>query len=298
VVVPKLLVSTMASGDTRPYVGTSDVALLYSVVDIAGLNQLSERILANAAAAIAGMAHAAAGFRSSLPPRPVVAATMYGVTTPCVDAAREWLEARGFEVLAFHATGSGGRAMESLVRSGFISAVLDVTTTELTDELVGGVLTAGPDRLEAAGALGLPQVVSLGATEMGTFGPPDSVPERYRGRHLYRHNESVTLMRITAEESTALGRLVAQKLNAASGPVSVFIPSAGFSALSVRGGPFRDAEADAALIDALKSELRADIEVVELATDINDPAFAVAMARRLEQLHGVARSSRPAVSLG
>jgi uncharacterized protein (UPF0261 family) len=278
-------------------VGTSDVTLMYSVVDIAGLNQVSERILANAAAAIAGMARAAVDFRSSLPPRPVVAATMYGVTTPCVDAARDWLERRGFEVLVFHATGSGGQAMEGLIRSGFVSAVLDVTTTELTDELVGGVFTAGPDRLEAAGALGLPQVVSVGAMEMGTFGSPDTVPERYRERNLYRHNEHITLMRVSAAESATLGRLLARKLNASVGLVVVFIPIGGFSALSVEGGPFHDPEADAALIGALRAELRADIEVMELATDINDPAFAVAMARRLEQLHGGAEARR-AVSPG
>lgn len=186
--------------------------------------------------------------------------------------------------------------MESLVRSGFVSAVLDVTTTELTDELVGGVFSAGPDRLEAAGALGLPQVVSVGATEMGTFGPPETVPARYRGRSLYRHNEHITLMRVTAEESAALGRLMARKLNAARGPVSVFVPTGGFSALSVDGGPFHDPAADAALIKTLRTGLRADIEVVEMATDINDPAFAVAMARRLEELHGADRPGRPGVN--
>jgi uncharacterized protein (UPF0261 family) len=279
--VPKLLVSTMASGDTRPYVGTSDIALMYSVVDIAGLNQLSERILANAAAAIAGMARAAVGFRTSLPARPVVAATMYGVTTPCVEAAREWLEAHGYEVLVFHATGSGGRAMESLIRSGFISGVLDVTTSELTDEVVGGVFSAGPERMDAAAAAGIPQVVSLGAAEMGTFGPPDTVPAGYRDRLLYRHNDSITLMRISAAEAARLGRYIAAKLARASGPVTLFIPRGGLSSLSVPGAVFHDPLADAALFDALRGALDPRIEVVEMDTHINDPAFAQAMAARL-----------------
>jgi uncharacterized protein (UPF0261 family) len=282
--VPKLLVSTMASGDTRPYIGTSDIALMYSVVDIAGLNQFSERILANAAAAIAGMARTAAGFQSMLPARPVVAASMYGVTTPCVDTAREWLEAHGYEVLVFHATGSGGRAMESLIRSGFISGVLDVTTSELTDEVVGGVFSAGPERLDAAAAAGLPQVVSLGAAEMGTFGPPDSVPTRYRDRLLYRHNDSITLMRISTEEAASLGRSMAAKLNRASGPVTVFIPRGGLSSLSVPGAAFHDPLSDAALFASLREALDARIDVVTMDTHINDPAFAEAMAGCLHEL--------------
>ncbi len=223
--VPKLLVSTMASGDTRPYVGTSDIAMLYSVVDIAGINRISERILGNAAAAIAGMARASATFESGIEAKPLIGATMFGVTTPCVTVAREILEARGYEVLVFHATGSGGRAMEALVRARFITGVLDITTTELADELVGGVLSAGPDRLEAAGALGVPQVVSLGALDMANFGPLDTVPERFRDRNLYVHNETVTLMRTTEAECAELGRIIARKLNAASGPLTVFIPT-------------------------------------------------------------------------
>ena len=279
--VPKLLVSTMASGDTSPYVGTSDVAMLHSVVDIVGLNQLSERILANAAGGIAGMAQAAAGFRSALPSRPVVAATMYGVTTSCVQTARAWLEDRGYEVLVFHATGSGGRAMEQLVRSGFISGVLDVTTSELTDEVVGGTFTAGPERLDAAAVAGTPQVVSLGAAEIATFGPPETVPPAFSERPLYRHNEAITLMRISAEESARLGRYIATKLNAATGPLSVFIPAGGLSSLSVPGAVFADEAADAALFEALKDGLRQDIEVIEQPADVNDPAFALAMAERL-----------------
>lgn len=282
--VPKLLVSTMASGDTRPYVETTDLTMMYSVVDLAGINRLSERILANAAAAACGMARAAAGFASALPPRTIVGATMFGVTTPCVATARQWLEGHGCEVLVFHATGSGGRAMERLISSGFIGGVLDVTTTELVDEVVGGVLSAGPDRLEAAGACALPQVVSVGATDMCNFGPLESVPPAFRGRNLVVHNAAVTLMRTTPDECRAVGRVMATKLNRAIGPVAVFLPLAGVSALSVPGGPFHDPDADGALVDALRAGLRADIEVVELATDINDPGVARAMATRLLEM--------------
>ena len=283
--VPKLLVSTMASGDTRPYVGTSDIAMLYSVVDFAGINGLSERILANAAAAIAGMARASATFVSRIEARPLIGATMFGVTTPCVTEAREVLEARGYEVLVFHATGAGGRAMEALMRAGFITGALDVTTTEVADELVGGVLSAGPDRLEAAGALGLPQVVSLGALDMVNFGPLDTVPVAFRGRNLYEHNATVTLMRTTEAECAELGRIIARKLNAATGPVALFIPTGGVSMIDAPGGPFHDPAADAALVRELKAGLRPGVEVVEMATHINDPAFARAMAERLDELY-------------
>jgi uncharacterized protein (UPF0261 family) len=287
--VPKLLVSTMAAGDTRPYVGTVDIALLYPVVDIAGLNRLSERILANAAAAIVGMAGlddpgGAGGTGDDA--LPLVGATMFGVTTPCVTLAREWLESRGYEVLVFHATGTGGRAMEGLIKAGFIGAVLDVTTTELADELVGGVLSAGPDRLTAAGARGIPQVVSLGALDMVNFGPPDTIPARFRDRTFYRHNPSVTLMRTTAEECAQLGRILATKLDAAAGPTVVFVPRGGVSAIDVPGGPFHDPAADAALIDALTESLSPTIEVVAMDVDINDPAFATAMAERLDAMVG------------
>ena len=283
--VPKLLVSTMASGDTRPYVGTSDVAMMYSVVDIAGINGISEKILANAAAAIAGMAAAAEAFRPTTSSRPLIGATMFGVTTPCVTAARELLEAKGYEVLVFHATGAGGRSMEALMEAGFITGVLDITTTELADELVGGVLSAGPERLEMAGRLGLPQVVSLGALDMVNFGPMDTVPAQFRDRNLYVHNATVTLMRTTEGECAELGRIIARKLNAATGPLAVFIPLGGVSMIDVPGAPFHDAAADAALIRELKAGLRPEVEVVEMATDINDPAFARAMAERLDELY-------------
>lgn len=281
--VPKLLVSTMASGDTRPYVGTSDITMMYSVVDIAGLNGISERILGNAAGAIAGMATAATSFTHRASERPLIGATMFGVTTPCVTAARERLEELGYEVLVFHATGAGGRSMEALMQGGFITGVLDVTTTELADELVGGVLSAGPDRLEMAGSLGLPQVVSLGALDMVNFGPLDTVPPKFRDRNLYVHNATVTLMRTTEAECAQLGRTIARKLNAARGPLTIFIPLGGVSMIDVPDAPFYDAAADAALIGELKTGLRPGIEMVEMATPINDPAFARAMADRLDE---------------
>lgn len=282
--VPKLMVSTLASGDTRPYVGASDVAMLYPVVDIAGINRISERILTNAAAAIAGMARAYETFEPAVEARPLVAATMFGVTTPCVTEARKYLEERGYEVLVFHATGTGGQAMESLAKAGFLAGVLDVTTTELADELVGGVLSAGPHRLEAAGDVGIPQVVSLGALDMVNFGPIETVPERFRDRRLYKHNPTVTLMRTTPGECAELGRILAEKLNRARGPVAVFVPLRGVSAISTAGGPFYDPEADRALIEHLKAHLRPDIELHEWDTDINDPSFARAMAARLDEL--------------
>jgi uncharacterized protein (UPF0261 family) len=279
--VPKLIVSTMASGDTRPYVGATDVTMTYSVVDIAGLNAVSSRVLANAAAAMAGMV------MSERPPvvggKPLVGATMFGVTTPCVTAAREHLEQLGYEVLVFHATGTGGQSMEALMRSGFITAALDITTTELADDLVGGVLSAGPDRLEAAGELGLPQVVSLGGLDMVNFGPMESVPVEFRDRLLYKHNPTVTLMRTTPDECAELGRRIGRKLSAATGPVTLFIPLRGVSLIDVEGQVFHDAEADRALFEAVREALDPRVDVRELDADVNDPAFAHAMADTLHE---------------
>ncbi len=286
--VPKLIVSTLASGDTRPYVGAKDVTMMYSVVDIAGINQISARILANAAGAIAGMAKASAP--AAREARPLVGATMFGVTTPAVTRARERLEELGYEVLVFHATGTGGQSMEALVDGGFLAGVLDLTTTELADELVGGVLSAGPDRLEAAGAAGVPQVVSLGALDMVNFGPKDTVPERFAERNLYVHNPTVTLMRTTAEENAELGRRIAEKLNRAGSPTVLFVPLGGVSAIDVDGQPFHDPQADAALFDALREHLDRDrVEVREIDAQVNDPAFATAMADRLHELIQEAR---------
>ncbi|WP_041795194.1 Tm-1-like ATP-binding domain-containing protein [Modestobacter italicus] len=285
--VPKLVVSTMASGDTAAYVDVSDVTMMPAVTDVAGLNSVSARILANAAAAVAGMVSAPPVELDSS--RPVVAATMFGVTTAAVTTARQELERRGYEVLVFHATGTGGRSMESLVESGFVTGVLDLTTTELADDLVGGVLSAGPHRLEAAGRAGVPQVVSLGALDMVNFGPRASVPDRFADRQLYVHNPSITLMRTTLEECAELGRRVGAKLSAATGPVALFVPLRGVSAISGEGGPFADPEADAALLAGLRETLAPSVEVHEVDTDVNDPAFAVAMAARLDEFLGGAR---------
>jgi uncharacterized protein (UPF0261 family) len=275
------MVSTMASGDTRPYVGATDVTMTYSVVDISGINAVSARILANAAAAMAGMA--AANAPAAAGDGPLVGATMFGVTTPCVTTARERLEELGYEVLVFHATGTGGQSMEALMRSGFITASLDITTTELADDLVGGVLSAGPDRLQAAGELGIPQVVSLGALDMVNFGPLDTVPPEFRSRNLYKHNPTVTLMRTTPAECAELGRRIARKLSAASGPVTLFIPLQGVSLIDTEGQVFWDPEADRALFDALRETLDPGVDVRELDTDVNDPAFARAMADTLHE---------------
>ncbi len=279
--VPKLMVSTMAAGDTRDYMGAGDVAMMASVTDISGINSISARILANAAAAMAGMVDApAVELREQ---RPLVGATMFGVTTPCVTAAREALERDGYEVLVFHATGTGGTAMEGLIDSGFIVGVLDITTTELCDRLVGGVLPAGPERLEVAGRKGIPQVVSLGALDMVNFGPRDTVPPEFEKRNLYVHNPSVTLMRTTPEECAELGRIIARKLEGARGPVALFVPLKGVSAIDVEGGPFYDREADEALFGALRDSLPPNVEVHELDRDINDPEFAAAMVAKLEE---------------
>jgi uncharacterized protein (UPF0261 family) len=279
--VPKLLVTTVAAGDTRPYVGTTDLTLMYSVVDVAGINRLSARVLTNAAGAIAGMARTAAGFVATAESKPLIGATMFGVTTKGVTAARKRLEELGYEVLVFHATGVGGDTMESLVESGYITAVLDMTTTELADDLAGGVLAAGPRRLEVAGERGIPQVVSLGALDMVNFGPIESVPPRYAGRRLYKHNATVTLMRTNPEENAELGRRIAAKLNRARGPLTLFVPLRGVSAISTPGGVFADPEADAALVAALREHLDPRVDARYLDTDVNDPAFARAMADTL-----------------
>jgi uncharacterized protein (UPF0261 family) len=277
--VPKLMVSTMASGNTAPYVDVKDITMMYSVVDIAGLNPLSRRILANAAGAICGMVEESPP--AGVGDRPLIAATMFGVTTPCVDAARQRLEEAGYDVLVFHATGSGGRAMEGLIADGYFAGVLDVTTTEWCDEVVGGVLSAGPDRLSAAGRAGIPQVVSVGALDMVNFGAADTIPERFRGRTLYRHNPAVTLMRTTATECDAIGRRIAEQLNAARGPVTLVLPLRGVSMIDAEGQPFHDPDADRALFDALRRHAGPGVRIVEVDAHINDPAFAETLADEL-----------------
>jgi uncharacterized protein (UPF0261 family) len=283
---PKVMVSTLASGDTRPFVGARDIAMLYPIVDIAGLNWISRRILGNGAAAIAGMVNQQV--TESRPAKPLVAATMFGVTTPCVTAARHILEQNGYEVLVFHATGTGGQAMESLIADGYFGGVLDITTTELADELAGGVMSAGPHRLEAAAAKGVPQVVCPGAMDMVNFGPLDSVPEKYRQRQLYVHNPNVTLMRTTPEECAELGRITAEKLNRANGSVVFMMPLRGVSAIDAPNQPFAWPEADARFLETLKTNLSSRIRLVEMDVHINDETFAQSAANILLELMNTA----------
>ena len=276
---PKLIVSTVASGDTSAYVGVKDIAMMPSIVDVAGVNRLSSKIIANAAGAIAGMVKIE--HREGVDAKPMIAATMFGVTTAGVTKAREIIEKAGYEVLVFHAVGSGGRTMEELIRAGFVAGVLDLTTTELADELAGGVLSAGPSRLEAAGETGVPQVVSLGALDMVNFGAPESIPVKYAERKLYPHNPLVTLMRTTREENAELGKIIASKLGKAKGPTVLMIPKKGVSAIDVEGKPFYDAEADEALFTALRTNITPNVTLVELDADINSDAFATEAAHRL-----------------
>jgi len=285
---PKLVVSTLASGNTAPYVGTSDIVMMPAVVDVQGLNRISRTILARAAGAICGMVEA--DVATAAADKPLVVASMFGNTTGCIEAAVPLLEAAGYEVLVFHATGTGGRALETLVASGLVAGVLDITTTELADELVGGVLSAGPERLDAAARHGVPAVVAPGCLDMVNFGPPETVPQRFAGRRFYAHNPQVTLMRTSPEESAALGQLVAGKLNASRGPVRVLLPRRGLSVIGAPGGPFHDPAADAALFEALESGLRPGISCSSLDCGINDPAFARAAVEALLALMAVAGS--------
>jgi len=283
--VPKVMVSTLASGQVRPYVGTRDVMMLYSVVDIAGLNRVSRLVLSNAADAMIGMVQGKSKPVSSESDKPIITATMFGVTTPCVEAARSLIEAKGYEVLTFHATGSGGETMEGLIRDGLVAGVLDMTTTELADELVGGVLSAGPDRLTAASLKGVPQVISVGALDMVNFGPPETVPERFRDRRFYHHNPTVTLMRTTPEENDRLGKEIAQKASASKGPTAVLLPLKGVSAIDAEGKPFWWPEADEALFQSLRNWAYG-FELIELDLHINDPKFAAVAVAKLEELLG------------
>jgi uncharacterized protein (UPF0261 family) len=285
--LPKLLVSTMASGDVSPYVGAKDVCVMYSVVDVAGINRISRLVLGNAAAAMAGMvaAQAAQGPSADADDRPLIAASMFGVTTPAVETARARLAELGYEVLVFHATGAGGRALEALAEARLVSGVLDLTTTELADDLVGGVLSAGPDRLTAAGAAGVPQVIAPGALDMVNFGPPATVPGQFSGRLFFEHNPTVTLMRTTREEMAELGARIGRKAADATGPAEVFWPERGISALDSDGQPFWDPAADAACLAALDRALTPAGRVLRrVDAHINDPRFATLMADRLHQM--------------
>jgi uncharacterized protein (UPF0261 family) len=274
--LPKVMVSTIASGNVAPYVGTSDIFMMYPVVDIAGLNAVSRRVLGNAAHALAGMSEhpiPASGEKRT------VAMTMFGVTTPCVTAVREALEAQGFDGLVFHATGTGGRAMEKLVDAGLVRGVLDITTTEVADEIVGGILPAGPHRFDAILRAKIPYVLSLGALDMVNFGAIESVPERFRHRKLHVHNAQVTLMRTTTEENRRFARWIAAKLSRAEAPFTLLIPEGGVSALDTYGQPFFDPEADAALFEELESAIEPGPgrTIRRVPFNINDPAFAWAL---------------------
>jgi uncharacterized protein (UPF0261 family) len=280
--IPKVMVSTLASGEVRHYVGDKDILMLNAIVDIAGLNRITREVLGSAARAMGGMVLLPKPDTAEAS-RPLVAATMFGVTTPCVEAARRVIEAAGYEVLVFHATGSGGRAMESLVRDRVFAGVLDITTTELADELVGGVLSAGPERLTAAAQMGVPQVVSVGATDMVNFHAPETIPTKFKDRTLYRHNPSVTLMRTTRDECAQIGADLGGKLAGAKGPVTVFLPSAGVSAIDREGQPFDDPLARKSLFDAIRAA-GPNLDVREVNAHINDPAFAMAMAERLLEM--------------
>jgi uncharacterized protein (UPF0261 family) len=279
--VPKVLVSTVASGDVAAYVGMSDIAMIHSVVDVAGVNSISRKVYGNAAGAIVGMvAHETAAGED----KPIIAASMFGNTTRAVNQAKAQLEAKGYEVLVFHATGAGGRTMEALIDDGLVTAVLDMTTTEWADELCGGVLSAGPHRLEAAARAGIPQVVVPGCIDMCNFWAPETIPEKYRDRTFYKWNPNVTLMRTTPEENARLGEIFAEKLGAATGPVAVYVPVKGFSEVDLEGKPFHLPEANRAFVDALRANLKPGIDIVEMDVDINDPQFSSATVAALLEM--------------
>lgn len=278
--VPKLMVTTLASGDTSPYVGTADIILLPSIVDVAGLNRISRTIFANAAGAICGMV-TGEKVESTVQERPLIAATMFGNTTRAVDNARKIMEENGYEVLVFHASGTGGRTLEMLIESGYFAGVLDITTTEWADEVCGGVLSAGPTRLEASARAGIPQVVTPACIDMCNFWAPDTIPAKFSDRLFYKWNPNVTLMRTTPEENTQMGEIFAEKLNKSRGPVAVFIPMGGFSELDFPGKPFWWPAADQAFVDALKRHLRPEIQLEISDKDANHPEFSGRLAQKL-----------------
>lgn len=276
--VPKVMVSTVAGGDVSGYVGVQDIVMIPSIVDVSGVNKISRQVFARAAGAICGMVETEVPAGAD---RPLITASMFGNTTPAVEAAKAILERAGYEVLVFHCTGTGGRTMESLIDAGLIAASLDITTTEWADQLVGGVLAAGPTRLDAAARAGIPAVVAPGCLDMVNFWAPATVPAKFQGRKFYPHNPNVTLMRTNIEESRRLGEILAEKLNASRGPVTVVLPLRGVSMIDSPDGPFWWPEADQTLYAALKANLRKGISVVELDCNINDPLFAETCARCL-----------------
>ena len=281
--VPKVMVSTVAGTDVSGYVGVKDIVMVPSIVDVSGVNRISREVFARAAGAVCGM------LETDVPAgvdKPLIAASMFGNTTQCVEDAKKILEAAGYEVLVFHATGTGGKTMESLVEAGLIDGVLDVTTTEWADELVGGVLAAGPARLEAAAKNGIPAIVTPACLDMVNFWAPETIPSQFEGRTFYPHNPNITLMRTTPEECTRLGEILAEKLNASTAAVTVLIPLGGLSVIDSPGGPFWSPEADGALFEALKKNLRSDVPVIEMEANVNDPEFSRACAEQLLKLLG------------
>lgn len=272
--VPKFCVSTLAAGNTGPFVDTSDIVMMPSIADVSGINRISRTILSRAAGAVCGMIDVT--IPNAVGERPLIAATMFGNTTACVDACRIALEDSGFEVLVFHATGTGGRILEALASEGLVDAVLDITTTEWADELCGGVLSAGPERLDGAGRRGLPQLIVPGCLDMCNFGELASVPEQFRNgqRNLYEWTSEVTLMRTTPEENRQLGKIFADKANAATGPVAFLFPLRGISMLDADGERFCDRDADEAFFSTVREHVRSDIRVEEVDANINDPAFS------------------------
>lgn len=283
--VPKLMVSTMASGNVEQYVGTSDIIMMPSIVDVAGLNKISRMIYRNATMAIAGMLAEYEEKEEKEENKPLVAATMFGVTTPCVNYAKEYLEKQGYEVLIFHATGTGGKTMEALVQAGFFKGVLDLTTTEWCDEVVGGVLAAGPNRCEAAAKNRVPQVISTGALDMVNFGPIDTVPEQFSDRNLYKHNPTVTLMRTSVSENVKIGNKLVEKINMAAEKTVLMLPLKGVSMLDAEGQAFYGKEEDKALFDVLRDGVNKNVvQIEELDLHINDKEFAEAAAQKLIDL--------------
>jgi uncharacterized protein (UPF0261 family) len=272
--IPKLMVSTVAGSDASGYVGTRDITMMPSVVDVAGFNRISRRIYANAAGAIVGMVENEVEAKCPANEKPLIAASMFGNTTPCIDRARAILEGHGYEVLVFHATGKGGRTMQALVEDGYIQGLLDLTTTELADEVCGGIFSAGPERVRLASQRNVPLLLAPGCVDMCNFWERSTVPERYQKRHLYEWNPNVTLMRTNPEENVEIGKMLAETANECHGPVAILIPLEGVSMLDSRDKPFWDPEADQSCFNAIKRNLRDGIPVVELSMNINDPRFA------------------------
>jgi uncharacterized protein (UPF0261 family) len=270
--VPKVMASTVGGGDVSAYVGTVDLTMMPTVVDVAGINSISRQIYANAAGAIAGMV--SQELPKATESKPLISASMFGNTTPCVTRAQKTLEGKGYEVLVFHATGSGGKTMESLIASGFVTACLDITTTELADYVCGGVMSAGPDRMMAAARAGIPTVLAPGCVDMCNFWGKETVPEKYQARNLYVWNPNVTLMRTTVEENVRMGQMIAAAANAATGPVAILVPLKGVSQLDSPGNPYWDPEADGACFKAIKTNLKPGVTYIEMDHNINDPEFA------------------------